>query len=439
MIRSRIRFFAILAAFAMVIAACGGDDDATGDEATTTAAAAPETTTTAAPETTTTAAPETTTTAAPAIELIVWADENRAAVIEEIAPAFEEATGVDVVTQIVDFGEIRGQVQTAGPAGEGPDIFIGASDWSGELAANGVAAPIDLGSRASEFADVALSMFTFDGTLYALPYATEAIAVYYNADLVETPPTTWDEMVAICDGLADLSNCLGVPGGGDGGDAYHNYPFVTEAGGGIFPFDPAVGYDGTTVLLDSTETLEGVTFLQEQVDAGVIASTNYDGAKNFFLEGTQPFWLTGPWELGNVRDAGINFGVTTIPTIDGNVPAPFVGGQGFYLSTFSENPVVAQSFLFDFIATQETMQALFEADPRPPAHLPTLDANSADVELQTFAASADTGFPLPNIPEMGAVWGPLGDNILAIRNGDLTATEAMTTAQQAVVDALAGG
>ena len=47
--------------------------------------------------------------------------------------------------------------------------------------------------------------------------------------------------------------------------------------------------------------------------------------------------------------------MATLPTIGGNAPAPFVGGQGFYLSAFSENPVIAQSFLFD----QRGAQVLF--------------------------------------------------------------------------------
>jgi arabinogalactan oligomer/maltooligosaccharide transport system substrate-binding protein len=133
----RFTWLALLAAFAMIIAACGGGDEAV--EETTTTTAAPTTTTTAAPTTTTTEP-------APAVELLVWADANRAPVVEAIAPAFTEATGVEVSVEIVDFGQIKDQVGVAGPAGEGPDIFIGAHDWTGELAANGVIAPIDLGA-----------------------------------------------------------------------------------------------------------------------------------------------------------------------------------------------------------------------------------------------------------------------------------------------------
>jgi arabinogalactan oligomer / maltooligosaccharide transport system substrate-binding protein len=163
----RFSLLALLAALAMIVAACGGEEAATE----TTVAETAETT--VAAETTTTAAAETTTTeAAPAAELLVWADENRAAVIESVAPAFTEATGVGVTVEIVDFGQIKDQVGVAGPAGEGPDVFVGAHDWTGELAANGAIDPIDLGGKSGDFFEVALDAFNCEGNLYAVPYAT---------------------------------------------------------------------------------------------------------------------------------------------------------------------------------------------------------------------------------------------------------------------------
>lgn len=432
--RTRLRILVgIVLAFALIAAACGDDDS--GAETTTTTSA-PETTTTAA-ETTTTAA-TTTTTAAPLPPLVIWADETRSGALENVVPAFTAATGVDVEIQIVDFGEIRNQVQVAGPAGEGPDLFVGAHDWVGELASNGVLEPIDLGGRESEFFQTALDVFTFNGTLYGLPYSTEAIALYYNADLVPTPPATFEEIEGICDGLDGISNCVGIPGGADGPDAYHNYPFVSALGGYIFAYNDGV-YDTSDIGLDSDGAVAGIEFLKEQVDAGVIGSVNYDTAKNLFFEGTEPFWITGPWEIGNLNETDLNWAVAKLPTIGGNAPAPFVGANAFFMSSFSDNKAIATSFLLDFVATNDTMRALYDADPRNPAYIPTFDAIKSDPVAETFALSAADGVPMPNVPEMGNVWGPLGDNIAAVRNGDLDASTAMTQAATAVAEAIAGG
>lgn len=424
---------AVIMAFALLVAACG--DSEGGDEETTTTAAPETTTTTEA--TTTTAATTTSTEALP--PLLVWADENRAAVIEEIAPAFTEATGVEVEVTLVDFGSIREEVITKGPAGEGPDIFIGAHDWVGELATNGAIAAIDLGARAAEFTETGLDALKWEGQQYGLPYVTEAVALYYNTDLVAEAPVSIEDLTAACDAI-EVENCLGLPGGNDAGDAYHHYPFLSAYGGYIFGFDASQGFDVADIGLASPEAIEGAALLQQLIADGYVASTNYDDAKNLFLEGQQAFWLTGPWELGALNEQDtVNWSVTTLPTVDGNPMSPFVGIQGFYLSEYASNKALATEFLLNFIATPETMLALFEADPRGSAYLATIEAVSDDPVNQTFALSAVSGQFMPNVPEMGSVWGPVGDNFLALRNGDIDAEGAMTNAADQVANAIAGG
>ncbi len=122
--RPRSSFVGLLAVLSLVIAACGGGDatDTTTGGADTTAAGTDTTaateTTAAATETTAaateTTAGETDTTAGAAGNLVIWADESRARVLEEISPPFTDATGVGVEVQIVDFTDIRTQVTTAG-------------------------------------------------------------------------------------------------------------------------------------------------------------------------------------------------------------------------------------------------------------------------------------------------------------------------------------
>ena len=81
---------------------------------------------------------------------------------------------------------------------------------------------------------------------------------------------------------------------------------------------------------------------------------------------------------------------------------------------------------------------MYDADPRNPAFVAAFDEISDDEIAATFALSAADGLPMPNIPEMGNVWGPLGDNLLGVRNGDVDAATAMATAATAVRDAIAG-
>ncbi len=439
MSRSRFKFLAILVAFVLVIAACGGDDDgATGEEDTTTSAAA-ETTTTAAPETTTTAG-ETDTTAAALPPLKIWADDKFGPIIEQVAAPFTEETGVPVEVTVIDFSDLREQVVQQAPAGEGPDVFIGAHDWVGEMAASGIAAPLDLGTIAGNLTEVSINAFTVDGATYALPYAAENVALYYNSDLVDTPPATVEELTAICDELGDaIENCWGVQGGGTAGDAYHNFPFVSAGGGYIFGFDPDSGFDVTDIGVATDGAVASVSALEQLVADGYIAGIDEDDAKTFFIDGTQPFFMSGPWWINTWNEEGIPWSVAPLPTLGGGQMAPFLGVRGFYVSQFGENPAIAQEFLRSFIATDETMLALHEADPRGPVWQPTLDAISDDPVFTAFGVSGANGQFMPNVPEMGNVWGPLGDQLLAVRQGQSAAADALAQAAEQIANAIAGG
>ena len=190
-------------------------------------------------------------TSAQAPSLLIWADETRAAVIEELGASFSEEYGVDLVVQQLGFGDIRDQLRIAGPAGEGPDIIIGANDWLGELVTNGMLAPVELGDKAEEFNPGALSAFTWyeDSQLYGVPYAIENIALFYNTDLVPTPPTTWDEVVEISKALMDEGEAeYGFIR--QIGDPYHFFPIQTAFGGYIFGVDEEGNYDATDVGVD---------------------------------------------------------------------------------------------------------------------------------------------------------------------------------------------
>ena len=266
----------------------------------------------------------------------------------------------------------------------------------------------------------------------------EAIVLYHNTDLVPEAPATFEEIPGICAALAGITNCVGVPGGGDGADPYHQYPFLSATGGYIFGFADGV-YDPTDVGLDSEGAIAGGQFLEQLVEDGVVGSVNYGDAKNLFLEGVQPFWITGPWELGALNDQdAVNWSAAKIPTIAGGTPSPFIGVQAFFLSAFSENKVVARSFLLDYVATPDVMQALYDADPRTPVFLPLIETLADDPIVSVFSASAADGQPIPNIPEMGSVWGAWGDNMLLLRNGELDAETALTNAATAVREAISG-
>ena len=459
----RATALSVLACFSLVAAACGDDDDDddAGGADTTTAegTAAPEGTTadtgagtTAAEGTTPGTEPEGTSapTAPPRgdADLVIWTDDTRQPVVEEIATTFAEENGITVAVQQLEFGQIREQLSLAAPAGDGPDIVIGAHDWLGELVTNGVLEPLDISGVADGFDPVSVAAFTYDGQTYGLPYAVENIALVRNTDLVPEAPATFEDMVqAATDFKAQYPDDPTYQGlalqVGPEGDGYHYHPILTAFGGYIFAQNEDGTFNPDDLGLDSPGAIDAATFLSEQAAAGLLsADTSYDVMIESFGSGKAAFAITGPWAISQEDNGfaatGVPYEVTPIPArADGTVPQPFVGAQGFMISSFSEQKDLAKSFVLDFMSQESTQLALFEAGGRPPALTSAFEQVSTDPDIAGFGESGKAGIPLPAIPEMSNVWTSLGlAEVNVLRGAD--PTEEFTAAAESIRTEIGG-
>ncbi|MCP5097386.1 MAG: maltose ABC transporter substrate-binding protein [Chloroflexi bacterium] len=376
-----------------------------------------------------------------ALTLTIWSDDTRTPAIESVAGDFEAEFGVAVVIEEVGFGDIRDLFTTAGPAGEGPDIIVGAHDWLGELVSNGLLAPLDLGDKAGDFAAAAVQAFTYDGELYGMPNATENVAFFINQDIVPECPATWTEVLDISRELA-ADNDDDIDTNKYGfvrmeGDPFHFFPIQTAFGGYVFGVTDA-GYDATDVGIDSEGAIAAAQYYETFVAEGLQPpAIDWETMHLWFETGQSAMTITGPWAMGRIRDAGVNYAICNNPS-EVESGKPFLGAQGFMVSAFSEDPLLAQIFLSEFVATADVMQAFYDTDPRPPAYLPVLNSLE-DADLLAFGEAGSEALPMPAIPEMSAVWEAWGNAVVLIAQGGDTADSAFTNAAEQIRTAIAEG
>jgi maltose/maltodextrin transport system substrate-binding protein/arabinogalactan oligomer/maltooligosaccharide transport system substrate-binding protein len=360
-------------------------------------------------------------------------------VLEKIATAFTEQTGVKVQVVQKGFGDLRNDFKIAAPTGSGPDILLGAHDWIGELNASGLLAPVELGPNAANFAPNAVQAFTYtDGKLYGMPQATENIALYYNTDLVSTPPATFDEVKTLSQEIKDAGNKYGFLHQTIG-DPYHFYPIQTAFGGYIFGQNADGSYNAADLGLNSEGSVAALEWLNSMYEDGLMdRNGNVDGGLllSAFQNGDAAMVISGPWAIGGFKEAGVPFAVASIPS--GTQPgAPFLGVQGFMINAFSKNQLLAQTFLQQFVATDATMQAFYEQDPRISAWIPVAETID-DPNLKAIAEAGKVALPMPNIPEMNSVWGGQADAITLVSTGKMDPATAAEQAQTQVSTAIAG-
>jgi arabinogalactan oligomer/maltooligosaccharide transport system substrate-binding protein len=338
------------------------------------------------------------------VELVVWTDAEREQAIADAAAAFEEETGATVTLVQKNFEDLRNDFIAQVPTGEGPDITVGAHDWLGALVTAGVVNTVDLGDRANEFEQVALDAMTYDGQLYALPYSLETIALVQNTALVgDEAPATWDEMIQR--GLdAGTERPFVINTNGETGDGYTMYGFQTSFGAPVFVQDDSGSYTNEVGMGGA----QGEAFAQwlhanGSAGTGYLSTTvDYDINNELFNSGQAPFTIQGPWAISAYPD--VDVAVNPIPPAGGEAAAPFVGVQGFYLSSQSANSLLATEFLVNYLATEDAQRALYEADPRIPAYSSLAEEVASDPIIAGFLESSQNGVPMPSIPEMGSVW-----------------------------------
>jgi arabinogalactan oligomer / maltooligosaccharide transport system substrate-binding protein len=427
----------LLMAAVLVLSACGTPDATPAAEPTAAVVEptavvvepteAPEPTEVVAP--TEAPAPTEPPVAAPDATLRIWADDTRTPILLGFADEFLADYNVELVVE--DLGrvqDIRSQAIIAIPAGEGPDIYLGVHDWLGALVESGLVAPIDLGDKRDEFVETTLEAFTYtDGNLYGVPYAFENLGFFYNTELVEEPPATWEEVLEIgrtlkAEGSAQYAFAVAT------GPGYNALPIQTAFGGYVFGTTEDGQWNPNDVGLDSPGMIEAVTYMTEAAEEGLMAERfDYETAHSLFESGDIPFIMAGPWALDRIRASGVPYEVTTFPG-DG---VPFLGVQGFMVNPLSENVLLAQAFLTEYVATEEMMQLLQETGNRPSAFKSVLETME-DPDLVGFGEAGVNAMPMPNIPEMGSMWSAWDNGITLAVTGEQTPEEAMTDAAEQV-------
>ena len=362
-------------------------------------------------------------------DLVIWTDEEKAVSLEEPAKAWGEANGLTVAVQTVA-EDLQPNFITANQAGNGPDMIVAAHDWIGNLVQNGSIQPVQLPAAAKDaIAPIGIEAVTYDGQTYGAPYAVETLVLFANNDLTDVPePKSVEELVEAAK-AGGAENVLSLPVG-EQGDAYHMQPFYTSAGGYLFGKDGDGNLNPQDVGVGKEGSIAAAEKIGELGKDGVLkTSISGDNAISLFTDGKAAYLVSGPWALEDIRTAKIDFTMSAVPGFDGMDPAvPFAGVNAFYVATNGKNPAFAQQFASAIATSADIPEQMFPKNELPPVNVELQKKLSGDYpEIVKIAELAGNADPMPAIPEMAAIWGPLGQadaNIVGGADPEKTMTSA---------------
>jgi multiple sugar transport system substrate-binding protein len=317
--------------------------------------------------------------------------------------------------------------------------------WTAEFAAKGWLQPLegDLAINTDGLLQPTIDAGTYNGTLYTSPNTSDGGMLYYRTDLIDTPPTTWDEMMEMCS-IAEENDmdCYTGQFAKYEGLTVNASEAINGAGGSI------LGEDGQPTL-DTPEAAAGLENLAEAYANGnipkeAISYTEEEG-RIAFQAGKTLFHRNWPYVYGlakteessKVKD---KFDVAPLPGADG-VGASTLGGHNIGISAYSDNKATAIDFV-NFLLEEEQQRTFLTVGSLAPA-LESLYTEPDLVKefgyLPTLQESIANAVPRPISPYYPGVTTAISDNAYAAIKGEVPVDEALTNMADAIQAASTGG
>ena len=372
------------------------------------------------------------------ITLVVW--ESTSGADEFIIQAGKAFTAMYPNIRIefvnVELGDASGQIALDGPAGVGPDLFAAPNNTAGVMVSSGLI----LESPAQDYLKEHLTAgaqtaITYGGNMYGVPIASEGYAVFYNRALIsdEEVPTSFEDLVA----WAETFNAEN-PGKSaflmNVAEGYYTITFCTQTPDKrIFG---EYGDDPTVTHLNDEANVKTFAWMVENLRPVMdFASADIDQStlQDRFVKGNAAMFVTGLWDVSVFQNAGIDFGVTTFPTLPGTdiVPEVFSSARVMYTSAFSTHVNEANAFAL-FLVSDEMQQLRYEICGSAPTTAVTVESDY----ITGFAKQMGYSYPCPVLPEFNAFWdamnnascniwdcGKTGDELIAFIQAELDAAD----------------
>jgi len=380
-------------------------------------------------------------TSAPEGDISVWAMGTEGDNLGVLADAFmEEFPDVSVEVTAVPWDAAHDRLVTAIAGGDVPDVSMIGTTWMGEFATMGGLAPTPDSIDPAAFFEGAWDTTVVDGTSYGVPWYVETRLVYYRTDLAEEggvteAPATWEELTGLAQATVDGGAEFGISLQPGGIGAWQTFmPFFWQAGGEIVDED-------INFTLDSEACVEAMTFYDSFFEEGLAQPTVSDvPVEAQFADGTVGSFISGPWMIGIVTDAGADpetWAVAHQPTAVSGTS--FVGGSNLAVFEQSDNQEAAWAFV-EYLSRPEVQITWYETVSDLPSVQSAWDdeALAGDELLAAFGEQLDDAKAPPAIPTWEEVATAIDGQIEQVVVGD-TSPEDGCAAMQEEADSIGTG
>jgi multiple sugar transport system substrate-binding protein len=366
-------------------------------------------------------------------DITVWAMGTEGDNLGVLADAFmQEFPDISVEVTAVPWDAAHDRIVAAIAGGEVPDVSLIGTTWMGEFAVLGGLEPTPESIDPAQFFEGAWNTTVVDGVSYGVPWYVETRLVYYRTDLAEEggfnqAPANWEELTQLAQAAVDGGAEFGIslqPGGMGTWQTF--MPFFWQAGGEIVD-------EENNFTLDSEACAEALTFYDSFFENGLAQPTVSDvPVEAQFADGTVGAFISGPWMIGVITDAGADpetWAVAHQPTQVAGTS--FVGGGNLAVFEQSDNKDAGWAFV-EYASRPEVQVTWYETVRDLPSVQAAWDdeALAGDELLSAFGEQLEDAKSPPAIPTWEQVASAIDGQIEQVTVGDTSPEDACAAMQE---------
>ena len=339
----------------------------------------------------------------------------------------------DIDVEIVPAGwdEANTKLVSLIQADETPDVIISGTRSLRQFAELGAITNLDE-FMTDEFkekrVDEVLQTANINGEQYGIPLAFSSRALYYRSDLIDTPPTTWDELLETSKKIKEENPDMygfAVPTDITSG-THEILNFIYQNGGS------AVDEEGN-IELNTEENIETLNYLKEFSDNDLIPDpigTARGDQVDMFTNGDLAMFISGPWEEDNINEGKDEtpYEVALLP--EGKQAAVTLVTDSFSISEASENKELAWK-LIEHMGQFKHQNAYDEAI----GFFPILEEEREEERyqegfLKPFEEMIQYGQSEPHVPAWDTFNKEFVESVQKVLTDKATAEEALKSAEE---------
>ncbi|MFD6210671.1 extracellular solute-binding protein [Peribacillus sp. NPDC060253] len=338
-------------------------------------------------------------------KLIIWEEKGKAEALKPVIESFEKKYGIKVEYEELELAnEMYDRLRRDGPIGNGkaPDVVTFSHEKVGQIVKEGLIQEVKVNDDVlNAFSESSIRGEMYQDKVFGLPKSVNTSVFIYNKKLMAKAPETMNDLYEMAKKLRKGKMYGYYAKWNDFHDAYG---VMAGMGGYIFR-DKNGNLDPSDIGLNNESAIKGATYIQKWYQADLIPTGDKSAIEKMFSQGNLASFLSD----GNSFSERTDIGIAPLPELSNGQPMKtLLEIKGWHVTAFTKHPYWSTKLVEYMTNDDHAMQRYEKTGEIPPNK--SIKHNAAFNEnenAQALSIQLQYAEPVPNIPEMNKVWGPM--------------------------------